>query len=362
MGLSLKQRLIRDIQHSGPLSVPSFMQICLFDPHQGYYTHNARFESEGDFLTAPRLNQAFGEMIGLWFYPLITKALKSGPISIVEIGGGNGQLLRDISNLLRALLPNHAGQINYVYIEASETLLQQQCDSFSEANGYMSLKDLKIDHPVFLLGNEVFDCLGAHQYIRSGNGSFERVIGIDPNNHECLSFGLIPALGIQPPLGCPDGVIYEYSPAQQSLWYEIASLVDQSKGAALFFDYGHEEGDPSFGDTLQALSAHTKQDPLSAPGLDDLTQWVDFSSLTAITNSYPDLLSHLSHQGAFLKSMGIKNRLNALGQKHPERASSYERIYERLCADHQMGRLFKVIGAINKSLLIPDHDQNFDLR
>jgi len=351
LSLSLKQRLIRDMTHSGPLSVPSYMQICLFDPKGGYYSQNVDFDRDGDFLTAPRLSHVFGEMIGLWFYPLIVESLKKGPISLVEIGGGDGQLLRDLATLYRAILPECPHHIDYVYVEASERLLSHQLSHFSAATGISNLKSLKTDQPIFILGNEVFDCFGANQYVSTPKGQFERVVGIDPDQPDQLKFGLIPAIGITPPPNWPEGVIFEHSASQICFWSEILDLVALSQGSALFVDYGHDVGQFSFGDTLQAIKSHQKKDPLGNPGLDDLTQWVDFTTLDAMTRKVPHLVGQTVHQGSFLRQMGIEARLSALGRKYPDRQAQYERLLSRLCDQKQMGHLFKLITATHQSLV-----------
>ena len=63
-GLSLKQRLAREIALTGPMTVADYVHRCLHDPEGGYYAVRPRLGAEGDFITAPGVSQMFGELIG----------------------------------------------------------------------------------------------------------------------------------------------------------------------------------------------------------------------------------------------------------------------------------------------------------
>ncbi len=56
----------------------------------------------------------------------------------------------------------------------------------------------------------------------------------------------------------------------------LAKRIAAQSGAVLAIDYGQNGPYPS---SLQAIRQHKAADPLSQPGLSDLSAWVDFSSL-----------------------------------------------------------------------------------
>ena len=63
---ALRDRLVRLIEASGPISVADYFSACLFDPDHGYYTARDPFGADGDFTTAPEVSQMFGELVAVW--------------------------------------------------------------------------------------------------------------------------------------------------------------------------------------------------------------------------------------------------------------------------------------------------------
>ena len=56
----------------------------------------------------------------------------------------------------------------------------------------------------------------------------------------------------------------------------------------------------------------------------------------------------LMMQGDWLHNMGIEIRLEALKRKEPENADVFQRQFDRLVRDDQMGTLFKVLGVCGR--------------
>src|ERR1700720_193543 len=91
----LEAELRRIIAADGPMSVATFMALCLGHPAHGYYTTRDPFGRAGDFITAPGISQMFGELIGLWT-AAVWRAMGAPPqVALVELGPGRGTLMAD---------------------------------------------------------------------------------------------------------------------------------------------------------------------------------------------------------------------------------------------------------------------------
>ncbi len=337
--MTLKARLIEQITLEGPLSVADYINLCLLDPSDGYYTRHVALGAEGDFLTAPLISQMFGEMLGVWAAQLWLDMGSPAHVTLVEIGGGDGTLMSDI---LRAAGPiqGFGDAADVIMIDPSPTLRARQQAAVPQARFVPSLEALDGESPVIVIANEVLDCLPARQFARTGDGWFERCVGLVDGE---LTFGLVPAPpDFTAPFDAPLGEIIEISPAQIAFAARLARLVEDRGGGALLIDYGRDA--PGTGDTLQSLYRHEKTGPLDAPGHHDLTMWADFPAVAAAARTQGAKVSAITAQSEFLEQLGITNRHAALSARNPAKADVLARQYDRLMAPEQMGTLFKVLG------------------
>ena len=51
------------------------------------------FGKNGDFITSPNISILFSEMIAIWCIAFLGKSWSSKKINIIEIGGGNGEMM-----------------------------------------------------------------------------------------------------------------------------------------------------------------------------------------------------------------------------------------------------------------------------
>jgi len=334
--LSLKARLEAEIAVSGPVDVAQFMTRCLHDPRDGYYATRPAIGEGGDFLTAPTVSQMFGELIGLWLAEAWAGAGRPERALLVEAGPGDGTLMADILRAAR-LTPDFRAACRLWLVETSPPLRRRQAERLADAapRWAASLADLPDDGPIFLVANELLDCLPARQFLRTDRGWAERVVGLGPDG--ALAFGLTPTTACFP--DAPIGAVMERSPAQEAFASELAARIVRQGGAALLIDYGAAEPGP--GDTLQALQRHQKVGPLASPGEADLTVHADFPAVVSAARA-AGAETALMTQGEFLARLGIEARASRLAEARPARADAIARQLERLTAPDQMGELFKV--------------------
>jgi len=314
------------------------MTRALHDPEDGYYARRPALGEGGDFITAPLISQMFGELIGAWLIETWRGLGAPARVVLAEAGPGDGTLMADILRVAAAA-PDFQAAAELWLIEASAPLMAAQAERLATAapNWAGSLAELPEDAPLLLVANEFVDCLPIRQFQRTERGWAERVIGIGACGE--LAFGLRPAPSLAH--NAPVGAVIERSPAAEAFACDVATRIAAQGGAALIVDYGRAA--PEEADTLQALAAHRKVDPLADPGGADLTAHVGFPALIAAARAAgadADLLT----QGAFLRRLGIEPRAAALARAHPDRAATVARQLERLVAPDQMGELFKAMA------------------
>ncbi|WP_029352498.1 SAM-dependent methyltransferase [Bosea sp. 117] len=361
MTTPLAARLARDIAATGPMTVADYMERCLFDPVDGYYTTAEPFGAKGDFVTAPEISQMFGELIGLWAADTWTRLGSPTPFVLAELGPGRGTMMADMLRATR-IVPGFLAAARIHLVEASERLREVQRATLSSERiaWKVSLTELPAG-PLVLVANEFFDALPIRQFARTPEGIAERMIGLDG---ERLAFGLRPGARLdevaQARLAAASaGAILELCPSGLTMAAEIAARIARDGGAALIVDYGHagaREPAGGFGDTLQGLRAHAYDDPLAHPGTADLTAHVDFGALGDAARAVGARAFGPVAQGLLLERLGLSTRAARLKRDaSPETAATIEAAHARLAGPGPdgMGELFKALALVHPALDAP---------
>ncbi|GAB5437466.1 class I SAM-dependent methyltransferase [Falsiruegeria mediterranea] len=342
--MTLKRVLLERIAHSGPMTVADYMQDCLLHPEHGYYAKHEPFGAKGDFITAPEISQMFGELLGLSLAQSWLDQGRPTPFTLAELGPGRGTLMADMLRATRGVSGFlEAAQI--VLLEASPRLREVQAKALADfAPKWINDTSELPDRPLFLVANEFFDALPIRQFLRSGTGWSERMIGASDSDD--LMFGLgteTPQPALEHRLGdTKDGDLVELCEAAPRIIQDIATRIAQHGGAALVIDYGDWR---SLGDTLQALQAHAPVDLLDDPGRADLTAHVDFEVIAGSAAIAKCRHSRLTPQGVFLERLGITARAQSLAKElGGAQLDALISAHRRLTHPEEMGNLFKVLG------------------
>ncbi|WP_417686468.1 class I SAM-dependent methyltransferase [Roseibium sp.] len=352
-GKTLKERLRQRIEAQGPITVADYMASCLGDPEHGYYTTRDPFGVKGDFTTAPEVSQMFGELIGAFLLQAYERMGSPQRFNLVELGPGRGTLMADILRMAK-LRPAFIDAAKLTLVEMSPTLRKSQQKTLARSPLAPAFADRFQDipeGPLLLVANEFFDALPIHQFVRTGNGWRERMVGLNEANE--LTFGIgnaqLPDQDLPASVrGAPDGAIMETQPASNANAEEIGARLKADGGTALFIDYGYLK--TATGDTLQALYKHTYDDVLAHPGEADLTAHVNFEALAAAAKRGGAIAFPPLEQGEFLLRLGLLERAGTLGsgKSHLDQEKIRDDV-ERLAAPNQMGQLFKVLAVSSSS-------------
>lgn len=342
---ALNDRLIAMIRASGPISVATYMDLCLHDRQHGYYATRPGLGQ--DFITAPETSQVFGELIGLWAAHEWQQIGAPDRFTLIEIGPGRGALMADALRATRNVRGFQAA-MDLQFVEPSPVLQASLAERFEQNDPRFvsDLAQIPIDQPFILIANEWLDCLPMQQLVRVGEAWHERVIGLSETDG--LMFGLNPdALPIEiSPDKTAEAV--EIQPGLKTLSETLKSLFDQARGRALFIDYGSLQTTPD--DTLRSYQKGQQIDPLAAPGDSDLTCDVDFSRLRRLATKQGLRVDGPVSQGQFLLSLGAEARLNQLAKQHPDQADALYEGVRKLVDPAEMGASFHVLAISHPDL------------
>lgn len=350
--------LAAGIRRTGPMPVSDYMARALGDPDYGYYKTRDPLGADGDFVTAPEISQAFGEMIGLWCAETWRQAGAPERVNLVELGPGRGTMMADMLRAARTM-PEFAAALRVHLVETSPVLRARQAEALAghEVTWHDSL-DTVPSGPLLLVANEFLDALPIDQYVRDADGWRERHVGLDDAGGLCFVIGpalsgrqvsrLIPRALV----GAEAGAVFERSKPVTDFATALGERIKRDGLAALIIDYGHARAAP--GETLQAVRDHRYHDVLTAPGDADLTAHVDFAAFGAAAKRGGCAVQGPVAQGAFLAAIGIEQRTEILAAgASDDQAALLRSGCERLISGERMGVLFKVVALTRRGAAPP---------
>ncbi|MDH3518706.1 MAG: SAM-dependent methyltransferase, partial [Acidimicrobiia bacterium] len=162
----MKQRLLDQIAHFGPLPFERFMAEALYGDGGFFSSNELRSVKGGDFLTSPEVSTLFGETLASF---VRTEHGRIGePFRLVEAGGGSGSLLRP----LLADFPCEAWAV-----EASPAARGALSALVGDEHVVAALGDLPVPFRGVVLANELIDNLPMAIAQMTGEGWRERWVG-----------------------------------------------------------------------------------------------------------------------------------------------------------------------------------------
>lgn len=343
----LADRLARQIEASGPISIAEYMRVA----NAEYYNRADPLGVDGDFITAPEISQMFGELIGMWLTDIWMRQGRPDACHYVELGPGRGTLAADA---LRAMAKFGLSPSVH-FVETSAALRKKQAGRVPQAVFHDSIETVPTDAPLLIVANEFFDALPVRQIVATDSGWVERVVVVVRNGNKFAAApgsSKMDALVPSAHQAAQPGSIFEISPDSAAVLYEIAGCIANQGGVLLVIDYGYST--PALGSTLQAVSAHDFADPFDNPGGHDLTAHVNFRDLTNVALARELRVSGPVTQGDFLQALGIDHRAAILARNAPDKADEIAAARQRLVNTDQMGALFKILAISAPEWVTPE--------
>lgn len=281
--------LRRRIARNGPVGFDEFMAVALYHPHGGYYTADlARTGRRGDFFTSVSVGPVFGKLLAAQFVAMGETLGFPPHFTLVEQGANDGRLLADVLGALDKSHPHWQPRAIIIEPLAHPRAAQQQ--TLARWSDRVTHVGQPADLPPFtgvFFANELLDAFPVKLLVRQNGTWLERRVACAGENfvfvEEALAPGALYDTAARLPLPPEPGRFQiEVAPDLEPWMNALAPRLQ--RGWMLLIDYGHPETirchPARAAGTLAAYRRHERQDdPLAAPGTQDLTAHVNFTAV-----------------------------------------------------------------------------------
>jgi SAM-dependent MidA family methyltransferase len=331
--VTLREIIEQEIRERGPIPFSRYMELCLYHSELGYYSRNAeQFGKAGDFFTSSDVHAVFGRLLARQFEEMWRAMNKPQQTEIVELGPGRGLFAQDVLDWSEKKFPEFFAALRYSLVERSPALrarigqtLERHLKSnkarlteFEESGKGTTLvvpprpnmlRALVPEVPAIVFANEFFDAfpvelVSTHGSVRisSENGRFiETWVPPSPEELEFLD-----RYSVHP----EPGERLEVPLAAHAAMSDIAHNIES--GFLVVIDYGYTRNEQLAGrhrGTVKAIRQHSvSATPYEAPGEQDITADVNFTSLAAAVQQVGMDVYPLRTQSQFLMGIGETNQ------------------------------------------------------
>jgi SAM-dependent MidA family methyltransferase len=313
-------------------SVPfrTFMEWALHDPDHGYYGQGrARIGPFGDFATSPSLGDEFASLLLRQLIEWLEQ-IPGDPLSLLEAGPGEGQLMAQLTAGLVQRRPDLAARLEVVLLEPNPGMAARQqrvLQGLPLPVRWSSWEELgRAPLAGVVLAHEVLDALPVDRLVWDGTRWCWQHVTCDSEGGLALRFGppldaatlteLAP-LGL-PTAGLRPGWCTESHPGLAPWFRSCAGALRD--GVLLVVDYALEARryyapQRSDGTLLGYRNQRTEVNPLVAPGEMDLTAHLclETTQRAAAATGWQGLGER--RQGEALLALGLAERLAATRQR-----------------------------------------------
>ncbi|MGK7956353.1 MAG: class I SAM-dependent methyltransferase [Crocosphaera sp.] len=330
------------------ITFAEYMNLVLYHPEQGYYSSGkVDIGSQGDFFTASSLGSDFGELLAEQLREMSTILDGSDSVTLVEVGAGNGNLTADILNYFKKNYTDFYQNINYIIVEASPGLIEQQKKNLKEFDQvtWKAWQDISDDSIVgCIFSNELIDAFPVHKvtinnkqlkeiYVTWQNNQLKEIIE-EVSKPDLLNYFKLIDIDITQD-DYPENYCTEVN-LQALDWLKTVTN-KLKKGYLLTIDYGYNASKyyhpQRYQGTLNCYYQHRHHhNPYVNLGQQDITTHVNFTALEKQGKLLELETVGLTQQGLFLMALGLGDRLSELSNGN----YSLPEILNRRDALHQL--------------------------
>ncbi len=333
------------------LEIAEYMEHCLFDPEEGFYSNNIG-NVITHFVTSPEICSIFSEILALRIIEYFLRS-NTEKLTLIELGAGDGVMMHDILKTIKIVLKNLECMEMFI-VEKSPLLQNIQRKKLSEfelnKKWVVNIEEIESDKEcLVIVSNEFYDCFPCTQFLHRAGNWYKRVVGSNQTG-DGLEFLYMKANAEEESLikgyckihqleQFKDDDLIEISFLAEEFFKKTISMMQNSKYfLQIIVDYGYKI--PTLQSSFQAIKDHKKVDVFESPGECDLTFHVDFGVLMNIAKESEAKHITLQTQRNFLLENGLMQRVESVKTRSD---LLLDKAIERLIAPEEMGHLFKVM-------------------
>jgi len=304
--------LIKFIRDTGPMPFEDYMARCLYDPAHGYYSRPEvlTVSKKGDFITSVSVGPVFGRILVSRLYQFWKANGTPTKFCLLEPGGHDGSLAKDILSSVSKVDPTFAKALQYHVYEPHPARRKLLSKHLGNRATIISSPD-ELNTPIgAVVANEVLDAFPVPIFLKSG-GTWHKV-AVAADDQQLAWTTLETSFALEG--NYRDGYVTEGPPDLPSFLKPLAGIFE--KALFIFIDYGLDEESLYHPDrhvgTLRCYRSHRSNvHPLDEPGTRDLTADVNFTAVERAASAL-GLVSHpLMNQSRYLTYCGRDWLLNS---------------------------------------------------